>query len=298
MQVDVCVATYKRPTLLKKLLHSLIRQQLDHNVTMRIVVVDNDVDESARQIVEDCAAAIAITVSYSKECVQNIALARNHALSLCRGDYIAFIDDDEEAAHDWLGNLIDNARRYNADVVFGPVVPVYPEDTPKWVRRGHFFERNRRPTGTPCEHGGAGNVLISTTVLQTTGLRFNPAYGLTGGEDTEFFYRLGQHGAQMVWCDEALVTEPVAKKRMTPAWLIRRAFRGGQMYGRLLVSPKPIPARIPWVIQRVTYLAMAVALLPLAWLWGKDAGVRTLMKISSNLGHLTSQSGWLYEGYR
>ncbi len=102
----------------------------------------------------------------------------------------------------------------------------------------------------------------------------------------------------MVWCDNAIVTEEVAENRMTSAWLIRRAYRGGQMYGRLLISPKRLPARIPWIVQRVAYLGVAVAFLPLSWLWGKETGVRVLMKISSNLGHLTSQSGWLYEGYR
>lgn len=298
MQVDVCVATYKRPTLLKTLLHSLIRQQLDPSVTMRIVVVDNDVDESARHVVTYYAELGHLPICYETEPVQNIALARARALSVCSGDYVAFIDDDEEATPEWLQRLLETIRRFHADVVFGPVLPVYPENTPDWVRRGRFFERDRKPTGIACPHGATNNVLVARQTIIASGLQFNPAYGRTGGEDTDFFYRLGQRGARMVWCDDAIVTEGVAENRMTPAWLIRRAYRGGQMYGRVLISPKRFLARIPWVAQRVTYLAMAVALLPFAWLWGKDAGVRTLMKISSNLGHLTSQSGWLYEGYR
>lgn len=298
MQVDVCVATYKRTGLLEKLLQSLIRQQIDHGVAIRIVVVDNDIAESARNVVKRYAAMSEVPIRYETEPVQNIALARTRALTVCSGDYVAFIDDDEEATPKWLQHLLDAIRRFQADVVFGPVLPLYPENTPEWVRRGRFFERDRRHTGVSCPHGATNNVLISRKTIIATGLQFNPAYGRTGGEDTDFFYRLAQRGARMVWCDEALVTEGVAENRMTPGWLIRRAYRGGQMYGRVLISPKRPLARIPWVTQRVTYLAIAIVLLPLAWLWGKDAGVRALMKISSNLGHLTSQSGWLYEGYR
>lgn len=265
---------------------------------MRIVVVDNDAAGSACEVVERYAATGDMTVRYEKEPVQNIAQARNRALSLCGGDYVAFIDDDEEATPDWLRYLLHTARAFEADAVFGPVVPVYPDNTPEWVRRGRFFERARYRTGTLCPHGGAGNVLVSRKTLASTGAQFDQAYGRTGGEDTNFFYRLGQRGARMVWCDEALVDEAVAEARMTPAWLIRRAYRGGQLYGRILMAPKPPLARVPWVAQRVAYLAVAVAVLPVAWLWGKDKGVRALMKISSNLGHLTSQTGRFYEGYR
>jgi succinoglycan biosynthesis protein ExoM len=284
--------------MLGKLLHSLCQQTLDEDMEVHIVVVDNDAAGSACEVVERYAATSEMNVRYEKEPVQNIALARNRALSLCAGDYIAFIDDDEEATSEWLRHLLHTARKFEADTVFGPVVPVYPDNTQEWVRRGRFFERARYQTGTLCSHGGAGNVLLSRKALASTGARFDPTYGRTGGEDTNFFYRLGQQGARMVWCDEALVHEAVPEDRMTPTWLIKRAYRGGQMHARLFISPKPPLARVPWVAQRVTYLTAALLALPLAWLWGKEKGVRVLMKISSNFGHLTSLTGWFYEGYR
>ena len=43
---------------------------------------------------------------------------------------------------------------------------------------------------------------------------FNPAYGLTGGEDGDLLMRLMGQGARMVWCDEAYVIEPVPENRM------------------------------------------------------------------------------------
>lgn len=284
--------------MLGKLLHSLCQQTLDEDMEVHIVVVDNDAAGSACEVVERYAATGEMNVRYEKEPVQNIALARNRALSLCAGDYVAFIDDDEEATSEWLRHLLHTARKVEADTVFGPVVPVYPDNTPKWVRRGRYFERARYRTGTLCPHGSTNNVLVFRKTLVATGVQFDQAYGRTGGEDTNFFYRLGQRGARMVWCDEALVHEAVPEDRMTPTWLIKRAYRGGQMHARLFISPKPPLARVLWVAQRVTYLTAAVLALPLAWLWGKEKGVRVLMKISSNFGHLTSLTGRFYEGYR
>jgi hypothetical protein len=48
MRTDVCIATFKRPALLERLLRDLLAQQLPDGVSMHIIVVDNDVDESAR----------------------------------------------------------------------------------------------------------------------------------------------------------------------------------------------------------------------------------------------------------
>jgi glycosyltransferase involved in cell wall biosynthesis len=46
------------------------------------------------------------------------------------GDLIAFLDDDEEASPGWLAALIETQRRYDADVVFGPVRARAPVLTP------------------------------------------------------------------------------------------------------------------------------------------------------------------------
>ena len=297
-RIDVCIATYKRPERLAKLLESLRRQRLDEDMSMRVVIVDNDSAGSAHEVVERYANSGAGVIRYEQEPVQNIALARNRALSICSGDYIAFIDDDEEATSDWLCHLLNTVHAFEADVVFGPVVPIYPDNTPEWIRRGRFFERPRNRTGMLCPHGATNNVLIARKLLSATATQFNPAYGRTGGEDTEFFHLLGRRGACMVWCDEALVYEEVSEDRMTPAWLFRRAYRGGQMHDRVFMAPKPALARVPWIAKRLAYLAVAVAMLPLAWLWGKEKGVRVAMKVSSNLGHLTSPFGRFYEGYR
>ena len=71
-----------------------------------MVVAYNDHRRSAKQVVSEFAATSSIPVFYCVEPEQNIALARNKALASSRGDFVAFIDDDEVPGKDWLWNLL------------------------------------------------------------------------------------------------------------------------------------------------------------------------------------------------
>ena len=58
---------------------------------------------------------------YVHEPAAGVANARNAGMTQATGGLIAFLDDDEEASPGWLAALIEAQRRFDADVVFGPV---------------------------------------------------------------------------------------------------------------------------------------------------------------------------------
>ncbi|HVY88050.1 MAG TPA: hypothetical protein VG942_04230, partial [Hyphomonadaceae bacterium] len=68
------------------------------------------------------------------------------------------------------------------------------------------------------------------------GLRFNPAFGRTGGEDTNFFGQLARNGVVMAYAADAVVDEPVPPARSTLKWLTARAFRSGQSHAVVLLN--------------------------------------------------------------
>lgn len=297
-RVDVCAATYRRTELLATLLDSLENQTLDEGVRLRIVVVDNDAETTAREVVAKFAARSRWPVVYDVEPEKNIAKARNRALAHAQGEYLIFIDDDEYASPDWLMRMLNASQAYDADVVFGPVLAVYPEGTPDWIKRGGFFDRPRMSTGTRLPHGATNNTLVRMDYIRQSGAMFNSDYGLTGGEDIDFFWNLGQQGARMVWCDEALVWEPVSRDRMRIGWLMGRALRGGQMVGRIFKRPLDARAKALWLGNRLGLLLIAVAALPFAWLGGRVWGVKVLQKVYSNVGQLTSLGEMYYQEYK
>ena len=149
--ISVCVCTFKRPTRLERLLECLEGQATDGLFKYSIVVVDNDVLESARSVVEAYAGRLSVPLAYAVEPRQNIALARNASVRMATGELVAFVDDDEEPSRDWLRVLYEVLVEYGADGVLGPVVPIFAEGAPVWAVKGQLFQRPAFRTGEVVE---------------------------------------------------------------------------------------------------------------------------------------------------
>lgn len=227
--ITVGLCTYKRPHVLETL-RSIESQKGLASETIQIVVVDNDVEQSGRKYVETFAKETGVLVDYVSEPAKNIAAARNAVLENSKGLWIAFIDDDELAEPDWLQNLLITADRFNATAVIGRVISIYPSNTPRWITEGGYFDRTDKSTGSRLEHGNTGCALINAEYLRDKGIRFDPRFGLTGGEDSDLFFRVHKTGGRIVWCNEARVTEPVESNRLNAKYLSIKALRGGQTW--------------------------------------------------------------------
>lgn len=286
INIDICIATYKRTNWLSCLLESLLRQKLPGHFSLRIIVIDNDADRSAEDVVKVFFSGRDASYVYDVQAEKNIALTRNKALEYVTGDYLVFIDDDEWASESWLSQLVNASKNYNADVVFGPVIPVFQENAPSWIIRGKFFERNN-VSGTFLTHGPTNNTLVRNPKSFGNKLVFSKEYGVTGGSDTELFSRLHKAGAKLVWCDEAKVYEHVPENRATLRWLVMRALRGGQVYARIFHKDQTLLNSIVFVLKRFSYLLVTIILLPVSLFGGKVLTVWVLRKIFANFGQLS-----------
>lgn len=65
-------------------------------------------------------------------------------------------------------------------------------------------------------------------------LCFDPAFGLTGGEDVDFFGKQISVGRVFVWCNEAEVYETVPPERWRIAFHMEKFFRIGTINGKQL----------------------------------------------------------------
>lgn len=234
-QVLVTVITYRRPDSLEKLLISL--GHVRTTVKWRLVVVDNDPAESARAVCE----LSDLHPQYIREPRPGIPAARNACLAAMEpdDDAIVFIDDDELVDVDWLEELVRATEHFGSDITAGPVLSVLPPETPKWIQRGAFFQRRVRQTGATDGIPATNNVLVRrSTLAKHPHIRFDDAFRLTGGSDTDFFSRLIASGASVVWTSNAIVREHVQVERLTLRWLTQRATRGGEVYTVLQTGKK------------------------------------------------------------
>ncbi|HTS59742.1 MAG TPA: glycosyltransferase family 2 protein [Terriglobales bacterium] len=225
--VSVCICTYRRPQMLKRLLQTLEKQETEGLFTFSIVVADNDGQRSAEALVSDFAASAAIPVTYCAEPQQNISLARNKAIANATGDFIAFIDDDEFPGDRWLLTLFQACGKYGADGVLGPVKCHFDQDPPKWVIKGKFYERPTYPTGLVIDwaKGRTGNVLLKRQIFEGEDAAFSPEFHRSG--DQEFFRTMIAKGHVFIWCDEAVAYEVVPPIRWTRTFMLKRALLRG-----------------------------------------------------------------------
>ena len=286
--ICICVCTYQRPRLLARLLDTLGDQVTEASFTHSIVVVDNDVRQSAEGIVAAFHERSPIPVLYVVEPEQNIAVARNRAVLEARGNLVAFIDDDETPELEWLIRLYRALTRYDADGVLGPVRAHFETEPPRWLAESGIVDRKEFSTGAQLTRAAdmrTGNVMLSAGMFNDDSSLFDLRYGETGGEDVDFFSRMLRRGRRFVWCNEAPVYETVPPHRMTRTYQLRRALlRGSVAAGRDRPGVVSISKSI---IASVLY----TAILPFSILVGHHRFMRYLVKDCDHIGKLLALCG-------
>jgi len=286
--------------MLKRLLEGL------DNLTFRkcpiseivLVVVDNDPERSAQ---EACKNTIyKWPLIYVSEPRRGIATARNRAIKEARGaDFIAFIDDDEVPKESWLDELLWVQSQYDADLVSGPVLPVYPEGVPDWIIQGKFFDRPVDPTGTLLTWCRTGNLLIQSKVFDTVP-EFDERLNFTGGEDALFSTRVHRAGYRMVSSADAVVFESVTIQRISVASLLKRSYQYGSNYVLVqsLLGNGTLRTRLMRLVKACIKACMYCARLGLSMFGGRIPIVRTLRKLCNEMGIIMKMLGYEYQPYR
>lgn len=241
VSVDICICTFRRPFLAETL--ASVAALTVENVDVRVIIADNDKVPSAQGLVEAARHGFPHTITYVHAPSANICIARNACLDAASADYVAFIDDDETVSPQWLCALLATAQETNADAVLGPVRAVYDPQTPEWMVRGDFHSTLPVTVNGAIRTGYTCNVLIRRAD-PFAALRFDLSLGKSGGEDTDYFYRLTSLGGTIAEAPEALVYEPVPADRAAMAWLVRRRLRMGQTHGKLIGGSRLTAAAI------------------------------------------------------
>jgi len=284
--ITVCICTFQRPDMLRRLLEELERQKTADRFTYSVVICDNDACLSARPIVDDFVSRTRLAVVYCTEPRKNIALARNRVLEHASGDFIAFIDDDEFPAPDWLSWMLSVCEETNSSGVLGPVRPYFDATPPRWVIDGKFCERPEHPTGTimPWSQSRTGNLLFRSSILHGTHAPFRPEFG-TGGEDVDFFRGMTLRGEVFVWCNEGVAYEVVPPSRWTRGYMLKRALLRGRN------NLKLGHARTSALLKSAVAVPLYSLALPLALFLGQHVFMKYGIKFCDHLGRMLALFG-------
>lgn len=231
--IDICICTFRRDSVADAI-RTAAAQTLPSGFGLRLIVADNDEAPSALARVK--AVETAVPLHYIHAPARNISVARNACLDASRAAWVAFLDDDETAPPDWLSRLLACAAEHRADAVFGPSRAIYPAGTPDWITANDFHSNLPQRRAGTVETGHSCNVLLRRPPAD---LRFDPALGRSGGEDTDFFFRLHRLGRTFAICDGAEVTEAVSPHRLSLRWLAERRMAEGQHYATSAGQSRP-----------------------------------------------------------
>ncbi len=237
MLVSICMCTYKRASL-KKTLDSVVSQKLPEGYTLEVVVVDNDAEESGRAACNAFAQHdTAVPVKYFTNSVRNLSEVRNSTMEHARGELLVFIDDDEWASDDqWIAKMIATMDKHQADVVFGRVIVHYPASSPDWIVAGDMFGKDSHAHESSQKKGATSNALMKALWVKEKDFRFDPYFGKSGGEDTDFFHRIYKAGGKLIYDAKASVEEEVESHRLNLEYIKKQNIRIGQTHYSYLWS--------------------------------------------------------------
>jgi GT2 family glycosyltransferase len=211
--------------------------------------------------------------------------------------FLALLDDDEWPEPEWLEELLDMQRRTGADAVGGAMSPAFPIAAPSWAEQLDLY-RQEHPDGLTDMLWGTCNVLLTRRCLETIPRPwFDEEFGLTGGEDVEFFTRLKATGATFAWAGAARVFEDVPRSRLKLRWIARRSFRIGNTNARTQLRWRyNRMGRLAILVKAVGRLLTAAALTLPSTGW-KAQYVEALCLSCRSFGEVTALLGIRYREY-
>src|SRR5690606_8589648 len=148
--------------------------KLESGWKLEVIIVDNDELEEGRSVVEAYRDRSVLDVKYFTQPIKNISITRNKGVEMATGDYIMFIDDDGYADPLWIYEMLSCLHKYNADGVFGTVLPYFEEGVSELFIKGKFFERLIQNTGEISKYKRTTNCLIKREVLNSIAWPFDP----------------------------------------------------------------------------------------------------------------------------
>jgi GT2 family glycosyltransferase len=230
VRVSVIIPTLNRKTLLVNCLHSLMRQTYRD---FEVLVVDSGCTDGTERLVSQFPVNWLERNGRSTE-KSPATVSENRGTEAAHGDIIAFLDDDEVAADDWLERLIGSYERIRADGVGGRIIDPRKNLEISSVGRQRFrlfkkafsivgenkltvtglILRSGEPTSnfdrsaTACldvHHLPGGNMSFRRQVFETIGL-FDESYAQTSFRyETDFCIRARANGFRLIYNPAAVV---------------------------------------------------------------------------------------------
>lgn len=264
MPIDfsIVVCTHNRASMLADCIDSMLKQTIEKN-RFEIIIVDNnstdDTEEIAKEFVKNHN-----NIKYFKETIIGYSAPRNCGWQNASGNIIAYIDDDEIAAPNWLEN-IEKAFQIEEkpDIVGGICMLKYDVNPPDWFIESMGGTNKNRQKGILNQRTdsylGCGNIAFRKEVLEKLGgfsNDFNMKNGfLMMGEDTDLCQRAIKAGFKLYYDPDIKIYHRMNQKNYDIEVRKQKAEKTGKT-ARFIFGRKPFFSHY---FKYLTYSAMILA---------------------------------------
>jgi glycosyltransferase involved in cell wall biosynthesis len=255
MRFTVAICTWNRAELLDRTLERLTELEVPADLDWELVVVDNNCTDHTARVLDEYEPRLPLV--RATEPKPGHSNARNRAVAVASGEFIAWTDDDVLVDPGWLTAYRHAIEAHPASVFFGgPIEPWFEGTPPAWLRDNFDAVANayavRDLSGEPFRFTadrsripfGANYVVRRDVQMRHP---YDPDLGrrpgsMVGDEETTVLMALIEGGAEGWWVPGARVRHFIPAERQSVGYL-RGYFEG---HGEVAASGAPPDGRFTW----------------------------------------------------
>lgn len=192
-KLSVIIPIYKVEDYLERCVKSVLNQDYRD---LEVILVDDGSPDRCPQICDELAKTDDRIVVIHKP-NGGLSSARNAGIEVAKGEYLAFLDSDDQWAEEALQSLMDDLLKSGADMLMFRSKSLYPDGTMMERNDGNVFQEQLKVYNrielygllikSGNLHEQAGTHFVRTGFIKNNNLLFKE--GILG-EDTEWFFRV------------------------------------------------------------------------------------------------------------
>lgn len=115
-KISVIIPVYNSEKYIEKCLDSVLNQTYKN---FEIIVINDGSKDNSKEILEKYAKKYPNIIRHIEQENKGVAKTRNYGIQIAKGEYIAFIDNDDYIDNDYLENFVNVAKTGEYDAVIG-----------------------------------------------------------------------------------------------------------------------------------------------------------------------------------
>lgn len=201
--ISVVVPIYNGEKYLKDAFKALEEQTYDHMLFEVIAIDDGSTDNSLKMILDYSKSSPKFNFRYLSHKNSGVSNTRNVGASLCKGEYIAFLDQDAIPSPSWLEEAVSCFKEPTVSAVEGRIIAIKSfEPTPLT----HILENN-----TGGRFMTANCIFRASVFKEVGGFDLNFPYFL---EDSDIAFAILRLDYKILWAPQVVVYHPYVQKTM------------------------------------------------------------------------------------